>query len=46
MKKYSDKKEITYGKSIKLDNILKDCLLKSLVYEKALKEDSAQKRAV
>ncbi len=46
MKKYSDKKEILYGKNIKLDSILKDCLLKSLVYEKALKEDSAQKRAV
>ncbi len=46
MKKYSDKKEITYGKNLKLHNILKDCFLKSLVYEKALKDDAAQKRAV
>ena len=42
MKKYSDKKEILFAQNTKLNDILKDCFL----YEKALKEDHAQKRAV
>ena len=46
MKKYSDKKEILFAQNTKLNDILKDCLLKTVLYEKALKEDHAQKRAV
>ncbi len=38
MKKYSDKKELLCGKNVKMNRILKDCFLKSLVYEKALKQ--------
>lgn len=47
MKKYADRKEIKIGiknQSTDLKEILKDSLLKSLVYEKALKE-STQKTA-
>lgn len=47
MKKYADRKEIKIGvknQNTDLKEILKDSLLRSLVYEKALKE-SAQKTA-
>ena len=46
MKKYSDKKEILFAQNTKLNDILKDCFLKTVLYEKALKEDHAQKCAV
>lgn len=47
MKKYADRKEIKIGiksQNTDLKEILKDSLLKSLVYEKALNE-SVQKTA-